>query len=226
MRSLRSSFSQGIDGVLSIPHHVARERKEHQRGASSRKLRGFRLSALSHSAPPRTMLVVSSTGLSAAARVHLDASVRSCGGEYSGDLTNLTTHLVANDLSTTSQKLDVACRVGLPVVTPRWAHESAEAGALQPLDDYLLVPPSGAHALATPTTQPATTQPEATAITLPTPPPPPPPPPPLLPPPTPHVDTSAQPAEAHLAALRRLNQGPISPTTISMLITTAASRSV
>jgi len=75
-------------------------------------------------------------------RKQLERDARACGGEYQGDLTDKTTHLVATDISRTSQKLQVAREVGLPIVTPSWLRASASSGTLLPLTrEYLLFDP-------------------------------------------------------------------------------------
>ena len=88
-------------------------------------------------------LVLCSSGLSSDARRRLEASAAALSGVCSPDLTDQTTHLVAESVTPRSRKLACARRLGLPVVRPSWIHDSAARGALLPLAEGLLSPLAG-----------------------------------------------------------------------------------
>ena len=88
-------------------------------------------------------LVLCSSGLSPDARRRLEASAAALSGVCSPDLTDQTTHLVAESVTPRSRKLACARRLGLPVVRPSWIHDSAARGALLPLAEGLLSPLAG-----------------------------------------------------------------------------------
>ena len=87
--------------------------------------------------------VACSSGLSSDARRRLEASVAALNGVCAPDLTDQTTHLVAEGVTPRSRKLACARRLGLPVVRPSWIHDSAARGALLPLAEGLLPPLAG-----------------------------------------------------------------------------------
>ena len=87
--------------------------------------------------------VLCSSGLSSDARHRLEASAAALSGVCSRDLTDQTTHLVAESVTPRSRKLACARRLGLPVVRPSWIHDSAARGALLPLAEGLLSPLAG-----------------------------------------------------------------------------------
>ena len=84
-----------------------------------------------------------SSGLSSDARHRLEASVAALNGVCTPDLTDQTTHLVAESVTPRSRKLACARRLGLPVVRASWIHDSAARGALLPLAEGLLPPLAG-----------------------------------------------------------------------------------
>ena len=84
-----------------------------------------------------------SSGLSSDARHRLEASVAELNGVCTPDLTDQTTHLVAESVTPRSRKLACARRLGLPVVRASWIHDSAARGALLPLAEGLLPPLAG-----------------------------------------------------------------------------------
>ena len=94
--------------------------------------------------PVRSMVFLPcSSGLSSDARHRLEASVAALNGVCTPDLTDQTTHLVAESVTPRSRKLACARRLGLPVVRASWIHDSAARGALLPLAEGLLPPLAG-----------------------------------------------------------------------------------
>ena len=108
---------------------------------------------------PRTVLC--STGLSSAERASIERAIAQLDGAdvaYEGDLTDRTTHLLAKPGAGPSDKMRVAQRLGLPIVSPAWVIDATAGGGSQtlaPLDidsEYLL-----AHSAATPPPLPPAT---------------------------------------------------------------------
>ena len=95
--------------------------------------------------PPLPKVVLSATGLRRAERAAVSEMITELTGvEYSGDMTHLTTHLIARSpLSPLkmSSKVRVACEAGIPLVDLTWITDSASAsrGVLVPLDERYLV---------------------------------------------------------------------------------------
>ena len=86
-------------------------------------------------------LVVCSTGIAADERAALRAACTVIGAEYSGDLTNQTTHLVVpSHALPRSAKLACARQRGLQIVLPSWIHESAAHGSAVPLTAAHILP--------------------------------------------------------------------------------------
>jgi hypothetical protein len=83
------------------------------------------------------MVSITSTGLSAQRR-RLEAAAMQLGVKFSGDLTDVTTHLVTDDIGRQSAKLQCARRLGLPVVRPAWLYDSCRAGQLLDSSKYML----------------------------------------------------------------------------------------
>ena len=90
--------------------------------------------------PTSNVVTFCSTGLAATERRALEDQISKKIGEYCGDLTDRTKYLVADNVENVSEKIKVARRLGLPIVTPAFVTDSAAAGTLQPLDKYLLEP--------------------------------------------------------------------------------------
>ena len=89
--------------------------------------------------PTSNVVTFCSTGLAATERRALEDQISKIG-EYCGDLTDRTKYLIADNVENVSEKIKVARRLGLPIVTPAFVTDSAAAGTLQPLDKYLLEP--------------------------------------------------------------------------------------
>lgn len=89
------------------------------------------------------MFVLCSTGLPASARRAIEDAVDRLDDDvvYHGDLTDKTTHLVADRLSAMSDKVRCARRLRLPIVSPAWLIDSVKSGCrLLPPDKYFLEP--------------------------------------------------------------------------------------
>ncbi|KAL1504949.1 hypothetical protein AB1Y20_008716 [Prymnesium parvum] len=88
-------------------------------------------------------VVLCSTGLTASDRRLVEASARKLAPQvrFEGDLTDQTTHLIADRVTPRSAKLSCALRLGLPVVIPDWVHACAKMGGIIPLDESHMLPP-------------------------------------------------------------------------------------
>jgi hypothetical protein len=81
-------------------------------------------------------VVLCSTGLDVPTRhAVMTAAAGLDGVAWHGDLTDRTTHLVA-DVGAHSAKVKCALRLGLPIVSPKWVMDSADRGRLLPIDEY------------------------------------------------------------------------------------------
>lgn len=92
------------------------------------------------------VVVLCSTGLPKEERAQLARSacdLKSAGVVYNGDLTSVTTHLIALSRSNGSAKMACAAARALPVVLPTWLHDSARAGVLLPLKGKYVLPAVG-----------------------------------------------------------------------------------
>ena len=87
------------------------------------------------------IVVLCSTGLPAAERRAIEQAISLLDDVmYHGDLTDRTTHLVAKDSATSTEKIKCARKLHLPIVSPKWVMDSAAAGnrALLKLDSKYL----------------------------------------------------------------------------------------
>ena len=94
-------------------------------------------------------ITLCSTGLSSAERRALEASIKKLSIAYDGNLTDRTTHLLANSVHPASEKIEAAQRLGLPIVMPSWVHVGAALGRLGPLTAEHVLSPAPANRAAT-----------------------------------------------------------------------------
>lgn len=80
-----------------------------------------------------TNLVVCSTGLGSAERKALEQICANFKNAiYEGDLTDRTTHLIAQSADASSEKARVAKELNMPIVRPQWIFDSSGARVLDP----------------------------------------------------------------------------------------------
>uniref|UniRef100_A0A7E4VJA1 DNA topoisomerase 2-binding protein 1 n=1 Tax=Panagrellus redivivus TaxID=6233 RepID=A0A7E4VJA1_PANRE len=67
-------------------------------------------------------LLITCTGLTADERKTLATKIKHMGGVFSGSMSDTTTHLIAMECNSTSEKYRLARKFKLPVVTPEWVN--------------------------------------------------------------------------------------------------------
>ncbi|CAN0440860.1 unnamed protein product, partial [Phaeothamnion confervicola] len=90
-------------------------------------------------APPLAGVVLSSTGSTAAEKADVERLARLLGAEYSADLTQATTHLLAACTDSPKYRLAATLR-SVTIVQPRWLFDCADRRALLPCDTYRVAP--------------------------------------------------------------------------------------